>query len=241
MYEEDGVLYRPASPTYQQRRVVTQPELMSEHRVYRDGQPMAPPPGDYAPSRVRLDGRPIGEPVREYMTRPANTHPTVDSTQYDPHPGYERRIVEEPSREYLGARPTSVRPPDPVRYEMPLGYERRVGGDGFALARSASVRPAETVRYEFGREYAQQRVGSVRPEIPAREYAASVHPDMRREMPPPPPGGRGYSIVPGEMPPQQAIRRDFGPPAGVRYHGQPQGGDDDVVFLDQGPLGGLYR
>ncbi|KAK1825719.1 hypothetical protein QBC39DRAFT_366224 [Podospora conica] len=237
VYEEDGVLYRPASPGYQ-RRVVTQPELVSEHRVYRDAAPMAPPPGEYMPSRVRLDGRAAAESPREYMGRPTSTHPAAEAPQYDNHPGYERRVIEEPPREYLSVRPTSVRPPEPIRYEIPVGYERRVG-DGFALARSASVRPVETIRYEGAREYGQ-RVGSVRPELPAREYAASVHPDMRREaMQPPPQGGRAYSVIPGEMP-QQGIRRDFGPPAGARYHGQPQGGDDDVVFLDQGPAG-LYR
>ncbi|KAK0751029.1 hypothetical protein B0T18DRAFT_318160 [Schizothecium vesticola] len=223
--------YEPARPA---RRVVTQPELVSEHRVYRDGPPIPPPPGEYMPSRVRLDGRAAGESPLEYMGRPASTHPTADAPQYDNRPGYERRAVEEPPREYLGIRPTSVRPPEPIRYEIPIGYERRVG-DGFALARSASVRPIETIRYEGAREYGQ-RVGSVRPDLPAREYAASVHPDMRRDaMQPPPPGGRGYSVVPGEMPPQ-GMRRDFGPPPGARYHGQSQGGDDDVVFLDQGPM-----
>lgn len=237
VYEEDGVLYRPASPGYQ-RRVVTQPELMSEHRVLRDGLPMAPPLGEYMPSRARLDGRAAGESPIEYMGRPASTHPTAGGPLYDNRPGYERRGAEEPL--YLTVRPTSVRPPEPIRYEIPVGYEHRVG-DGFALARSASVRPVETIRYEGAREYGQ-RVGSVRPEFPAREYAASVHPDMRREaMQPPPPGGRGYSVVPGgEMAPQ-GNRRDFGPPQGARYHGQqPQGGDDDVVFLDQGPVN-LYR
>ncbi|KAK4450679.1 hypothetical protein QBC34DRAFT_402177 [Podospora aff. communis PSN243] len=235
LYDDDAVVYRPASPAYGiPRRVITQPEYAaSEHRIYRDT-PMAPPgaPGEYISSRPRLESR---TPAGEYVARAPSARPPVEPLRYDGAPDYERRPVEERSHEYVDVRAASARPPPGVRYEVPVAYERRTGEEvlrEYASARSASVRPTETIRYEMPRDYGT-RVGSVRPEMPGREYAV---PEGRREVMQPPPAGRGYSVMPGE----QVIRREFNTGQGqpeARYYGgrPPVQGDDEVVFLNQQP------
>ncbi|KAK0619854.1 hypothetical protein B0T14DRAFT_520034 [Immersiella caudata] len=227
LYEDDPVVYRPASPAYGiPRRVITQPEYATpEHRIYRET-PMAPPgpPGEYISSRPRLESR---APVAEYpLARATSVRPPIEPARYDGASDFERRPVEDRSHEYLEIRSASVRPPPGVRYEVPVAYERRIG-DEYASVRPASVRPAETIRYEIG--YGS-RIGSVRPEMSAREYAL---PEGRREVMQP---GRGYSVIPGE----QIIRREFsngqGQPEAVYYGGRPPvQSDDEVVFLNQKP------
>ncbi|KAK0714650.1 hypothetical protein B0H67DRAFT_578693 [Lasiosphaeris hirsuta] len=255
LYEDDSAAYRPASPTYAApRRVITQPEfayretghpsqsdfVVPEHRVYREG---PHPAGEYLSSRPRLDSRATIEPPREYITRSASVRPQADSARYETAPGYERRVPEERPREYFDARPTSVRPPtEAVRYEIPVAYERHMGDEPqreYASARSVSVRPTETIRYEVARDYGA-RVGSVRPEIPVREYVPGVHPDGRRDVMQPPPAGRSYSTMPGDAQPQ-VIRREFSQQSGERYYGRPPPpppptvGDDEVIVLDRPP------
>ena len=56
------------------------------------------------------------------------------------------------------------------------------------------------MKYEVPREYAP-RLSSVRPEPPLREYAASVHPEARREMVGLP--VREYSVRPVESSPRR--------------------------------------
>ena len=90
----DGVALRRASPSFQSRRVITQPGLHpAEYRSYR---------------QQEYSTRP-GAPVEEYV---AVRNPT------------ERRFEEPmPQREYI-TRPMSVRPADPVRYEVSRDYDR---------------------------------------------------------------------------------------------------------------------
>lgn len=85
--------------------------------------------------------------------------------------------------------------------------------------RAASVRPVDHVRYEYG------RVQSVRPDVPNREYAASVHPESRRE----PPILREYSVRPVEpdMP-----RREYSVRPVERYHDQPVMREGEVAFIE---------
>ncbi|TGO31578.1 hypothetical protein BHYA_0511g00040 [Botrytis hyacinthi] len=154
-FEEDGVLYRRASPIVTApRRVITQPEYAQpEYRSYREREysvrptPMGPPGEEYV--RVRA------QPERR------------QASQYDEAP-----------REYL-SRPQSVRP--------------------------------EAIRYEVPREYVG-RLSSVRPEA-SREYASSVHPEVRREVMALP--RREFSVRPTEI-----IPRSHQPAAaeGERYY-----------------------
>ncbi|KAK3940631.1 hypothetical protein QBC46DRAFT_313147 [Diplogelasinospora grovesii] len=267
---QEAVVYRPPSPSYPApRRVVTQPEYAPDYRAYRERDySMAPPSGEYVPSRARLEGRTVIEqPSREYIARATSVRPPVEPVRYEPPSaaGYERRVAapEEPSRDFFGTRAASVRPPETVaRYEVPVGgYERRVVDEPHAREyvplRPASVRPgSETVvRYEAPREYGGPvRIGSVRPEmqVPLREYVPppSVHQDARREQqymqpppaPPPQPAGRSYSVVPPEAPPQQVVRQDYTVRPGDRgYYGrQTMPTDDNLVYLDR-PTRDLYR
>ena len=90
----DGVGVRRASPSFQSRRLITQPELQpADYRSYRQQEYSARP----------------GAPVEEYV---AVRNPI------------ERRFEEPmPQREYI-SRPMSVRPADPVRYEVSRDYDR---------------------------------------------------------------------------------------------------------------------
>ncbi|KAK0643509.1 hypothetical protein B0T16DRAFT_416081 [Cercophora newfieldiana] len=233
LYEDDAVVYRPASPAYAiPRRVVTQPEYAtSEHRIYREmpGHAMAPPgaPGEYISSRSRLESRAPAELPREYVARSTSVRPPIDSARYEGAPDFDRRLVDERAHEYVDVRAASVRPPQAARYDMPVAYERRIGDEPlreYASSRSASVRPTEAVRYEMARDYGA-RIGSVRP-----EYAA---PEGRRETMQPPPAGRGYSVMPVE--PQREFGNSQGQPE-ARYYGRPAlQGDDEVLFLNQQP------
>ncbi|ESZ99104.1 hypothetical protein SBOR_0514 [Sclerotinia borealis F-4128] len=155
-FEEDGVLYRRASPVLAApRRIITQPEYAHpEYRSYREREysvrptPMGPPGEDY----VRVRAQPERRQVSQF---------------------------EEVPREYM-SRPQSVRP--------------------------------EAIRYEVPREYVG-RLPSVRPEASLREYAPSVHPEVRREIMAPP--RREFSVRPTDI-----IPRSHQPTAaeGDRYY-----------------------
>lgn len=178
VYEDHGVIYRRASPQYvPQRRVITMPENLAEPQLYR----------------------------REYSTRPVAARPPVDDVIVVG----EGEPVESRQREY-STRPVPTRPPidDHVRVpgntqrrqmthfeEPPRDYEARIG----------SVRP-EAFRHEDPREYIQ-RAQSIRPEPVRRDYAASVRPDGRREVPSQ--IIREYSVRPGES---DVVRREYMPP-----------------------------
>ncbi|KAK0718229.1 hypothetical protein B0T26DRAFT_646380 [Lasiosphaeria miniovina] len=246
LFEDDAVVYRPASPSYgAPRRVVTQPEFSTtDSRIYRERghpshPPMAPPAGEYVQSRGRLEGREI---PREYIARSASTRPPVESIRYDNAAGYEIRATEERSRDSFAPRAASVRPAEGVRYEMPVAYERRLGDEMFreyATVRSASVRPGgvEPIRYEVAREYGT-RLSSARPDMPGREYASVQYQAGQRDIMQPPPTaavGRAYSVLPSEAPPQ-VIRRDYSVQPSERFYGRPQmQNDEEVIFLDRPP------
>ncbi|KAK7753676.1 hypothetical protein SLS62_004298 [Diatrype stigma] len=158
-FEQDGVIYRRASPAVPSRRVVTQPDYRgTEYRGYRE---------------------------RDYPVQPAHEHPR-EYVQYGG--AADRRIPEDFTREYL--------------------------------PRSASVRPAETVPYG--------RLQSTRPEIPPRQYAASVHPEARREAMPPMIPDYGVRPVEAELP-----RREFSVRPVERYYERPLPRDDEVTYIER--------
>ncbi|KAI8956100.1 hypothetical protein F4801DRAFT_525477 [Xylaria longipes] len=108
------------------------------------------------------------------------------------------------------------------------------------LPRTASVRPVESVPYD--------RLGSTRPDIPPRQYAASVHPDARREIAPH--VGRDYSVRPTEMEiPQPAysvrpVERHYeqSPREGdVTYVERPRAARQEVVYQGNGAPRQVYQ
>lgn len=178
-FEQDGVIYRRASPMVS-RRVVTQPDYHSaEHRGYRER--------DYPLQPAR-------EPPREYVQFRGAT---------------DRRIPEDITREYL--------------------------------PRSASVRPAETIPYHG-------RLQSTRPEVPPRQYAASVHPETRREAVPP--VIPEYSVRPveaglprpefGVRPVERFYERPLPRDDEVNYIERPRAAEPEVIYADD-PRGPMYR
>ena len=162
-FEENGVIYRRASPGYvAPRRVVTQPEYQhQEYRAYR---------------QPEYSARPLGPPTDEYA--PAR-------------PVMERRALEEPPREYVG-RATSTRPPEPIRYaEAGRGYAegpgsvrpevpvRRYAASAYPEARGEqAAAPYPEVRREFIEQPAVREY-SVRPEPQVVQRAYSVRPVER--------------------------------------------------------------
>ena len=156
-FEQDGVVYRRASPTFAApRRVITQPEYGSnpEFRTYREREysirPVPGPGEDYMSNRAPVERRVLEEPPREYITRAASVRPVAEPIRY------------EVPREY-GARPQSVRPepiprdyaisvhPD-VRREVihpaPREFSVRPGEPPQIIRREYSVRPVEQPYYE---------------------------------------------------------------------------------------------
>ncbi|KAI0597929.1 hypothetical protein F4775DRAFT_214080 [Biscogniauxia sp. FL1348] len=158
-FEEDGVIYRRASPAFVPRRVVTQPDYSTDYRSFRERdypmQPMVLPGQDF----IQIRG------------------------------AAERRLPEEMPREYI-SRPTSVRPAEPAPY--------------------------------------YHRVQSTRPDIPPRQYAASVHPEARREAAPH--VVREFSVRPPEpdMP-----QREFSVRPVERYYDRPPPREEEITYIER--------
>lgn len=95
----------------------------------------------------------------------------------------------------------------------------------FSSYRASTVRPTEQVRYEY-----PARVASVRPDAALREYAASVHPELRREVPVP--VYREYSGRPGVE--QEPPRREYSVRPVERYYdNRPVMREDEIQYIDQ--------
>ncbi|CAM1511393.1 Fc.00g089060.m01.CDS01 [Cosmosporella sp. VM-42] len=144
-----------------------------------------------------------------------------------------RRVVTQPeyiSQEYRESRQQeySTRPmaPPGEYVEVVAPPERRhlEPAPRDFIARAASVRPTEPVRYEVPRDYG--RVQSVRPEIPVRQYAASVHPESRREAALP--YMRDYGARPVEQP---VVRREYGMRPVEQYYDQR--GGEEIAFIER--------
>jgi len=184
-FEEDGVVYRRASPAPNlPRRVVTQPEYalqpQPEYRSYRQREYSVRPTA-------------MGPPGEEYIQ--------IRSRQLTP---------EEGRREYL-PRAASVYP-EAVRYEIPREYTRMQSVRPEAPPReyAASVRPE--ARRELVPQ--QHREYSVRPMDPPhgaipqsqREYSVRpMEPIIRREPVAIPEGGRYYEEPAGRQPAEVAF------------------------------------
>ncbi|KAI8624497.1 hypothetical protein F5Y19DRAFT_453929 [Xylariaceae sp. FL1651] len=87
------------------------------------------------------------------------------------------------------------------------------------LSRAASVRPVESVPYD--------RLSSTRPDIPPRQYAASVHPEARREAAPH--VVREYNVRPAEM---DLPQRAYSVRPVERYYEQPPR-EGDITYIER--------
>jgi hypothetical protein len=87
------------------------------------------------------------------------------------------------------------------------------------LSRAVSVRPVESVPYD--------RLPSTRPDIPPRQYAASVHPDARRDAASH--VVREYSVRPAEM---DISQRAYSVRPMDPYYGQPPR-EGDITYLER--------
>ncbi|KAI1205688.1 uncharacterized protein F4807DRAFT_441927 [Annulohypoxylon truncatum] len=88
------------------------------------------------------------------------------------------------------------------------------------LPRATTVRPAEAVPY-------YHRPGTIRPDIPPRQYAASVNPEVRRDVVPP--VAREFSVRPVE---RDAHRREYSVRPVDRLYNRPLHADEDVTFIE---------
>ncbi|KAM5348058.1 hypothetical protein ACJ41O_007882 [Fusarium nematophilum] len=145
-FEEGGTVYRRPSPTYTPRRVVTQPEFISQD--YRDQRPrdystrpMAPP-GEFVEVMAPPERRRVEEGPREYITRAASVRP-AEPLRYEVARDYGRLQSvrpEAPVRQYA----TSVHPESGREAAQP--YAREYGTlpvEQGAVRREYSSRPVE--------------------------------------------------------------------------------------------------
>ena len=168
-----------------------------------------------------------------------------------------RRVITQPGyaipeyrsyrqREY-SVRPSTMAPPGEEFIQVRGPVERRQMSYFEEAPREYAPRPPsvhpEPVPYEVPREYVG-RLQSTRPEPPPREYATSVHPEARREMP-----QREYSVRPEarhEMPirsqreysvrPVESIpRREqaVGPNPERYYEEVPRGRAAEIAFIER--------
>ncbi|KAM3077115.1 hypothetical protein ACMFMF_005030 [Clarireedia jacksonii] len=203
----------PMGPPRQPVRIVVD----AYGREYIDPGPAPPIRQSVAPAIRHHDGEVYYEraPTRTVSSRaPVETY-EEDGVLYRRSPALAapRRVITQPEyahpeyrsyreREY-SVRPTAMAPPGEEYIRIRAPTERRQvshfeEAPREYLSRPQSVRP-EALRYEMPREYVG-RLQSVRPEAPPREYASSVHPEVRREIMAPPP--REFSVRPVEIIPR---------------------------------------
>ncbi|KAM0432771.1 hypothetical protein ACHAPT_004473 [Fusarium lateritium] len=145
-YEEGGAVYRRPSPTYIPRRVVTQPEYISQD--YRDHRPREyparpmVPPGESVELMAPPGRRRVEEGPRDYITRAASVRP-AEPVWYEVARDYGRVQSVRPEaavRQYA----TSVHPES--RREAAQPYAREYGTlpvEQGAVRREYSARPLE--------------------------------------------------------------------------------------------------
>ncbi|KAI0020574.1 hypothetical protein F4780DRAFT_741998 [Xylariomycetidae sp. FL0641] len=206
----DNLAYGRSTPSFTQRRVITQPEYGADSRSYRERdyystQPMGPPSQDFVQIRGTTERRMVEPVSREYPPRSASVRPVesasyydrLSSAQYDAPPPrqYASSVHPETRREEVrmemappalhGARDFSVRPNDTdmARREYNPGPRREAAPP---LTEDFNVRPVDSG-------------------LPQREY--SVRP-VERFYDPPPPREEGITYI--ERPRQEVIYMDDG-------------------------------
>ncbi|KAL7627441.1 hypothetical protein AAE478_001634 [Parahypoxylon ruwenzoriense] len=107
----------------------------------------------------------------------------------------------------------------PIRGAMERRVPEEISRD--YLPRATSVRPSESVPY-------YNRLETIRSDIPSRQYAASVHPEVRRE--PAPPLIREYSVRPAE---RDVTRREFSVQPVERYYDRLPHTNGEVTYVEQ--------
>ncbi|KAF4440575.1 hypothetical protein F53441_12266 [Fusarium austroafricanum] len=145
-YEEGGAVYRRRSPSYMPRRVVTQPEYISQD--YRDPRPREHssrpmgPPSDFIEVMAPPERRRIEDGTREYIARPASVRP-AEPVRYEVARDYGRvQSVrpEAPVHQYA----TSVHPENRREVAQPYGREYgAIAAEQGVVRQEYSTRPME--------------------------------------------------------------------------------------------------
>ncbi|SCO38567.1 uncharacterized protein FFMR_05184 [Fusarium fujikuroi] len=145
-YEEGGAVYRRRSPSYMPRRIVTQPEYVSQD--YRDHRPREHstrpigPSGEFVEVMAPPERRRMEDGTRDYIARPTSVRP-AEPVRYEVARDYGRvQSVrpEPPVRQYA----TSVHPES--RREAVQPYAREYGGiaaEPGVVRQEYSTRPVE--------------------------------------------------------------------------------------------------
>ncbi|KAI1775248.1 hypothetical protein F4818DRAFT_416014 [Hypoxylon cercidicola] len=168
-------------------------------------------------------------PMRAPSRMPAETFEEDGIIYRRTSPAYApRRVITQPEygvdyrsyreRDYP-VQPQPLGPPTQDYAPTRGGMERRVLEDVSRdyLPRATSVRPAEAVPY-YG------RLDTVRPDVPPRQYAASVHPEVRAA-----PAIREFSIRPAE---RDVARREFSVQPAERYYDRAHA-DEEVTYIER--------
>ncbi|KAI9736093.1 MAG: hypothetical protein M1818_006269 [Claussenomyces sp. TS43310] len=234
--------YAPSSTALTARQSVAPLARRGEEDVVYEQAPLRAVPRAVADS-YEQDGviyrrsTPLGPPPQRIVSQPEYES---DYRAYRPR---EPSLRPAPSSglgdEYIRVREPVERRQMSHFEELPREYTTRVG----------SVRP-EAIRYEASRQYVG-RLTSVRPEPLNREYAASVRPEVRREVPAQPlrqlsvrpeepePANREYIPIAeaGYAPPRPILRRVIDD---VEYIERPRE-VHQAVYADNGRREVIYR
>ncbi len=226
--DEYGREYLEPVRTPVSRQSVVPPTRLGDHEVVYERAPIRATSRMPAPEIVGEDGVIYRRASPGYAPRRVITQPEYGTSfrSYRER-DYSMQPIVPPSQEFVQIRGAAEHR---LTEHVPREY----------LPRAASVRPVESVPYD--------RLTSTRPDIPPRQYAASVHPDARREIAPH--VGGDYSVRPTEMDlPQRAysvrpVERYYEQPpreGDITYVERPRAAHQDVIYPGNGASRQVYQ
>ncbi|KAI1430239.1 hypothetical protein F5Y12DRAFT_722809 [Xylaria sp. FL1777] len=198
----------PVRTTSVSRQSVVPPTRPGDHEVVYERAPTRAASRIPAPEIVGEDGVIYRRASPGYAPRRVITQPEYGTgfRSYRERDYLMQPMAAPPSQEFVQIRGTAEHR---LTEHVPREY----------LPRAASVRPVEPVPYE--------RLTSSRPDIPPRQYAASVHPDARREIAPH--VGGDYSVRQTEM---EIPQRAYSVRPVERYYEQPPR-EGDITYVER--------
>ncbi|KIL92781.1 hypothetical protein FAVG1_03961 [Fusarium avenaceum] len=145
-YEEGGAVYRRRSPSYMPRRVVTQPEYISQdyrdQRTHEHSTRALGPSGEFIEVMAPPERRRMEDGAREYITRPTSVRP-MEPIRYEVARDYgqvQSVRPEPPVRQYA----TSVHPENRREAAQPYGREYgALTAEQGGVRQEYSTRPVE--------------------------------------------------------------------------------------------------
>ncbi|KAI0971384.1 hypothetical protein F4678DRAFT_432707 [Xylaria arbuscula] len=206
--DEHGREYlEPVRATPVPRQSVVPPTRPGDHEVVYERAPIRATSRIPAPEIVGEDGVIYRRASPGYAPRRVITQPEYGTTfRTYRERDYPMQPMAPPSQDFLQIRGVAEHR---VTEQVPQPY----------FHRAASVRPVESIPYDG--------LSSARPDIPPRQYAASVHPEARREIGPHVVGD--YSARPTEM---EIPQRAYSVRPVERYYEQ-AAREDDVTYVER--------